>query len=100
MLRARPGRQIGPTFPNQLEREVWPETVDLGANDPEGRGERAAWVKRAHIGPAGPVPGAGWLALGWDAQSGRRIRALIALGCDAVYSDHADRLAKALRSGG
>jgi glycerophosphoryl diester phosphodiesterase len=39
---------------------------------------------------------AGLLAFGWDAQSTRRIRALLALGCDAVYSDHVDRMVKVL----
>ncbi|MBK5307332.1 MAG: glycerophosphodiester phosphodiesterase [Frankiaceae bacterium] len=39
----------------------------------------------------------GLLAFGWDAQSTRRIRALFALGCDAVYSDHVDRLVSVLR---
>jgi glycerophosphoryl diester phosphodiesterase len=38
----------------------------------------------------------GLLAFGWDAQSVRRIRALYALGCDAVYSDHVDRLVAVL----
>ena len=38
----------------------------------------------------------GLLAFGWDAQSRRRIRALFALGCDAVYSDHVDRLVAVL----
>lgn len=42
------------------------------------------------------VHAAGLLAFGWDAQSRRRIRRLVALGCDAVYSDHADRLAAEL----
>lgn len=42
------------------------------------------------------VHAAGLLAFGWDAQSTRRIRRLLALGCDAVYSDHADRLAAEL----
>jgi glycerophosphoryl diester phosphodiesterase len=37
------------------------------------------------------------LAFGWDAQTTRRIRALLALGCDAVYSDHVDRLVAVLR---
>jgi glycerophosphoryl diester phosphodiesterase len=41
---------------------------------------------------------AGLLAFGWDAQSTRRIRALLALGCDAVYSDHVDRLVRVLSS--
>jgi glycerophosphoryl diester phosphodiesterase len=43
------------------------------------------------------VHDAGLLAFGWDAQSRRRIRALVALGCDAVYSDHVDRLVAVLR---
>jgi glycerophosphoryl diester phosphodiesterase len=45
------------------------------------------------------VHDAGLLAFGWDAQSTRRIRALYALGCDAVYSDHVDRLVDVLREG-
>ena len=44
------------------------------------------------------VHGAGLLAFGWDAQSRRRIRTLVALGCDAVYSDHVDRLVAVLGS--
>lgn len=40
---------------------------------------------------------AGLLAFAWDAQSTRRMRALLALGCDAIYSDHVDRMVKALR---
>jgi glycerophosphoryl diester phosphodiesterase len=46
------------------------------------------------------VHAAGLLAFGWDAQSRRRIRALLALGCDAVYSDHADRLVREISSRG
>ena len=42
------------------------------------------------------VHDAGLLAFGWDAQSRRRIRALLALGCDAVYSDHVDRMVAVL----
>lgn len=38
------------------------------------------------------------LAFGWDAQSARRIQALLALGCDAIYSDHVDRMVRALSS--
>ena len=41
---------------------------------------------------------AGLLAFGWDAQSARRIRALLELGVDAVYSDHVDRLVEAISS--
>lgn len=40
---------------------------------------------------------AGLLAFGWDAQSTDRIRALLELGCDAVYSDHVDRMVTVLR---
>ena len=43
------------------------------------------------------VHDAGLLAFGWDAQSRRRIRALLGLGCDAVYSDHVDRMVAVLR---
>ena len=42
------------------------------------------------------VHAAGLLAFGWDAQSRRRIRALVGLGCDAVYSDHVDRMVAVL----
>lgn len=40
---------------------------------------------------------AGLLAFAWDAQSTRRMRALLDMGCDAVYSDHVDRMVRALR---
>jgi len=43
------------------------------------------------------VHAAGLLAFGWDAQSTRRIRGLVDLGCDAVYSDHVDRMVAVLR---
>lgn len=42
------------------------------------------------------VHAAGLLAFGWDAQSTRRIQALVDLGCDAVYSDHVDRMVAVL----
>lgn len=42
------------------------------------------------------VHAAGLLAFGWDAQTARRLRALLELGCDAVYSDHVDRLVVAV----
>ncbi len=48
----------------------------------------AALVTQVHDG--------GLLAFGWDAQSERRIRTLVELGCDAVYSDHVDRLVAVL----
>ena len=44
------------------------------------------------------VHAAGLLAFGWDAQSRRRLRALLDLGCDAVYSDYVDRLVDVLSS--
>lgn len=36
------------------------------------------------------------LAFAWDVQSTRRLRALLALGCDGVYCDHVRRLVPAL----
>jgi glycerophosphoryl diester phosphodiesterase len=36
------------------------------------------------------------LCFGWDAQHARQIRELLEMGCDAVYSDHSDRLADEL----
>jgi glycerophosphoryl diester phosphodiesterase len=42
----------------------------------------------------------GLLAFGWDAQSARRIRALLDLGVDGVYSDHVGRLVTAISSRG
>lgn len=41
----------------------------------------------------------GLLAFGWDAQHRRQIDELLRMGCDAVYSDHPDRLADALGTG-
>ncbi|GAC1445597.1 MAG: hypothetical protein NVSMB55_27500 [Mycobacteriales bacterium] len=43
------------------------------------------------------VHAVGLRAFGWDAQSTERIAALLDMGCDAVYSDHVDRLVAALR---
>jgi glycerophosphoryl diester phosphodiesterase len=54
---------------------------------------RRRWTK----GLVDSVHEAGLLAFGWDAQSRRRIRALLALGCDGVYSDHVDRMVAVLR---
>ena len=36
------------------------------------------------------------LAFAWDAQFDRVLRALLRMGCDAVYSDHVDRMIDAL----
>jgi glycerophosphoryl diester phosphodiesterase len=36
------------------------------------------------------------LAFAWDAQFDRVLRALLQMGCDAVYSDHVDRMVNAL----
>ena len=37
------------------------------------------------------------LAFAWDAQFDRVLRALLRMGCDAVYSDHVDRMVGALQ---
>jgi glycerophosphoryl diester phosphodiesterase len=37
------------------------------------------------------------LAFAWDAQFDRVLRALLRMGCDAVYSDHVDRMVEALQ---
>jgi glycerophosphoryl diester phosphodiesterase len=37
------------------------------------------------------------LAFGWDAQFDRVLSALLDMGCDAVYSDHVDRMVAALQ---
>jgi glycerophosphoryl diester phosphodiesterase len=37
------------------------------------------------------------LAFGWDAQFERVLLTLLAMGCDAVYSDHVDRMVDALQ---
>lgn len=39
----------------------------------------------------------GLLAFAWDVQSSRRLQRLLALGCDAVYSDHVRRLVPAVQ---
>jgi len=75
-------------------RDGWPahlERVRSGGGDAINL-RRRRW-SRALIDL---VHGADLLAFGWDAQSVRRIRALLALGCDAVYSDHVDRMVLAL----
>ena len=33
VLRARPGREVGPALPDQLQREIWLQTVDLSEVD-------------------------------------------------------------------
>jgi glycerophosphoryl diester phosphodiesterase len=37
------------------------------------------------------------LAFGWDAQFHRVLQSLLEMGCDAVYSDHVDRMVDALK---
>jgi glycerophosphoryl diester phosphodiesterase len=37
------------------------------------------------------------LALAWDAQFERVLRSMLEMGCDAVYSDHVDRMVEALK---
>jgi glycerophosphoryl diester phosphodiesterase len=38
----------------------------------------------------------GLLAFAWDAQEYRRIRAVLEMGVDAIYSDHVERLVAAV----
>lgn len=74
----------------------WPDHLQRLADG----GIDAVNVRRGHWTPrlVDEVHAAGLLAFGWDAQSRRRIRALLELGCDAVYSDHVDRLVRELSS--
>jgi glycerophosphoryl diester phosphodiesterase len=78
-------RQPG-SWPEQLQR------LQAGGIDAVNV-RRRRWSKAL----VDSVHEAGLLAFGWDAQSRRRIRALLALGCDAVYSDHVDRMVAVLR---
>jgi glycerophosphoryl diester phosphodiesterase len=76
----------------------WPEHVRRLADG----GIDAVNVRRGHWTRAlvDDVHAAGLLAFGWDAQSRRRIRVLLDLGCDAVYSDHVDRMVAEISSRG
>src|SRR6266436_8117292 len=65
MLCAWPGRQVGATFPDQLEREIWPQTVDLSEVHAKDGMEGRAGVKRGCIGLASPWPNGKQLALRW-----------------------------------
>ena len=56
--------KIGPAFPDQLEREVRPQTVDLGEVDAEDRVEGRAGIERRSIGLAGPFAGPGKQLIG------------------------------------
>ena len=86
-------RLVSDTRPTHVEHG-WPDhlrqLVDGGASAVNLR--RRRWSKAL----VDSVHEAGLLAFGWDAQSTRRIRALLALGCDAVYSDHVDRMVAVL----
>jgi len=57
VLRGGPGRQAGPVFPDQLERQIRPQTVDLSEVDAEDRMESRTSIERRSIGLAGPLPG-------------------------------------------
>lgn len=46
------------------------------------------------------VHAVGLKAFGWDAQTAEDLAGLVAVGVDAVYSDHVERMVSALRSGG
>lgn len=87
-------RLVSGTQPGQVRTGSWPEHLKrlraggiAAVNLRRGRWSRAL-VDSVHD--------AGLLAFGWDAQSTRRIRTLLGLGCDAVYSDHVDRMVAAL----
>ena len=73
----------------------WPELLErLRAGGVDAVNVRRRRWSRALVGS---VHEARLLAFGWDAQTRRRLRALLALGCDAVYSDHVDRMVDVLR---
>jgi glycerophosphoryl diester phosphodiesterase len=88
-------------------------TVRLVAGvDPRTSGQWPALLERLHKGGidavnvrrrrwskamVDDVHAAGMLAFGWDAHWKRRIRALLAMGVDAIYSDHVDRMVAVLR---
>jgi glycerophosphoryl diester phosphodiesterase len=77
-------RRVGP-WPDLLDRlrDGGVDAVNL---------RRRRWSKAR----VESVHASGMRAFGWDAQSVRRLRALLALGCDAVYSDHVDRMVAVL----
>lgn len=87
-------RLVAGTDPRRVPS--WPEHLQRL----EDGGIDAVNVRRGHWTRAlvDDVHEAGLLAFGWDAQSSRRIRALVGLGCDAIYSDHVDRLVAVLSS--
>jgi glycerophosphoryl diester phosphodiesterase len=89
-------RLVSGTHPRDLRGGSWSEHLqrfrEAGGGAVNLR--RRRWTRPLVDG----VHAAGLLAFGWDAQSTRRIRGLLALGCDAVYSDHVDRLVDVLHT--
>jgi glycerophosphoryl diester phosphodiesterase len=87
-------RLVANARPRDLRGDAWTEHVrrlrDGGVDAINLR--RRRWSRRL----VESVHQSGLLAFGWDAQSVRRLRALLALGCDAVYSDHVDRMVAVL----
>ena len=96
-------------------RSVDPDVRLVAGVDPRRVGSWSAELKRLQEGGidavnvrrrrwtkplVDAVHDAGLLAFGWDAQSARRIRALLELGVDGLYSDHVDRLVAALSTRG
>src|SRR5271165_3517914 len=65
MLRCWPGRQVGPALPDQLQREVWSKTVDLGEVHTKDRMECRARVEGGCVRLMCPLPGRKQLARGW-----------------------------------
>ena len=86
-----PGVRLVSSVPRQDVLQQLPRLRDGGVDAVNLR--RRGWTR----GLVDAVHAAGLLVFGWDAQSARRIRALVELGCDAVYSDHVDRLVRVLR---
>lgn len=89
-------RLVSDTRPKHLRDGGWPAHL-RAVRDGGGAAinlRRRRW-SRALVDS---VHEADLLAFGWDAQSARRIRALVGLGCDAVYSDHVDRMVRVLSS--
>jgi glycerophosphoryl diester phosphodiesterase len=89
-------RLVSGTHPADLAGGSWSEHLERFR---EAGGGAVNLRRRRWTRPlVDSVHAAGLLAFGWDAQSTRRIRGLLDLGCDAVYSDHVDRMVAVLRS--
>jgi hypothetical protein len=65
MLRCWPGSQAGPALPDQLQREVWTDTMDLGEVYSEDRMQCLARVEGGCVRLNFLLPGRQQLARGW-----------------------------------